>query len=334
MMKYAYDALWMVVLVASLSGCVDQGPFRGENTEGDSNAGPAVPELLASAQDGPIYLGANDEFVYWSEVEGGRVARVAKDGTGETLRVDAGGRPGQIEGDGGDVYWLTREGSIRGVRDTAFREAPGILADGVPMLAALSISAGHVFFTSFGVSDDPAQGSFRRVSRSGGGPEVLFSAELGALATVTSDTAVYWSTFNEVHRAPLDNASAKQTLAFEQGLVDYLAVAAGRVCWTSELVAQSSEYDIWCSNNSTNQRIATKQDSVLDIEITETHAYWTILTASGGAIVRHRFSDGATDHLIDGNTYPVDLDIQGAHLYWIERKSPQDLSGSIWRIAR
>ena len=70
------------------------------------------PNVLATGQDKPWRVSVDDLYVYWvGESMKGSVMRVPKHG-GEPAVVASASAPATVEARGGDVYWLTGDGSL------------------------------------------------------------------------------------------------------------------------------------------------------------------------------------------------------------------------------
>lgn len=324
-----------IASVITLSSCADVGPFRVGDEElsesgADANTNTEPPSAiqLASSEGAPRTITVNDRYLYWTETFSNSIGRIAKDGTGTTEQMTSPSAPTVIEAQGTGAYWLTESEALYGTTDDSFGTPAGPLVARISAPLYLAVASDFIYYTSFWIDEDASQGSFNRVSRAGGAPQTVHAQELGPVGVAVSDTSVFWSSFGAVHQAPLLAPSSKQTIALDQGLVEELSVTQNRACWMSRAQAGATAYDIRCLADGNVQNMATQQELLRDIEITEEYLYWAV----GGTVMRTAFSSGETQAVHTSSNSILDLAVDSTNLYWVERVSPETPTGSIWSI--
>lgn len=176
--------------VPAAGGATAPSPAPAEETKPPSSA----PVVLASNQNYPTCVAADDARVYWANWKGGDIASVALEG-GAVTQLVTGMHPHHLRIDANNVYFTSSDPG-RSVDDTSKSATvvsvpraggkPKVLVSGLVDANAIAIDATTVYY------GDNSTGTVAKVPIAGGAPQVLAQG-IPQLGDIDVDaTHVYW----------------------------------------------------------------------------------------------------------------------------------------------
>jgi len=166
------------------------------------------PNVLATGQDKPWRVSVDDLYVYWvGESMKGSVMRVPKHG-GEPAVVASASAPATVEARGGDVYWLTGDGSL--FRCAARGGSIATLAQTQTNPSRMALDRDAVYWTN-------GNGTVMKIAQAGGPTVVLASGQGDPRDIAVDDRNVYWSTRGGVIRSVSKAGGTPCTVAESPG---------------------------------------------------------------------------------------------------------------------
>lgn len=324
-------------------GCADVGPFSAASTEATNNADagrldgdaevpddvPTTPTSLGQFEGYPAYLNVDETHLYWAHQTG--LARLPRAGTGPVENNDLGGNVAYgVALRDGEAVVLTPQGALQSIDVNAFAQSPRQLGNVTQDAYAIAVSQDYIFATLPKVNDDSLQGKVLRVGRVGGAAQTLYSEQIYAFAVRVNNDFLYWGTYQELHRANLQNLEGRQTLAFDQGHILAISAFGDRVCWISQLGEDAES--LWCNQEGSNTRIQDRIGMAMwDLEVTGNSIFWASRKSetTDDELWRYDFNTGLVD-LVATATIIADLAYKDGILYWFEVE--QSGHGELMRV--
>jgi virginiamycin B lyase len=167
-------------------------------------------------------------FIFWSNLQTGRIGRASIDGTGVNQGFITGAsQPGGVALDSQYVYWAnTGSGTIgratikgTGVNQTFIRA-------GHPM--SVAVDAQHIYWT------DTSGGTIGRANVDGTGINRNFiTVTDNPVGVAVNSKNIYWTTMNSIGRANLDGTGVNQAFIHPLPAPDGIALDSAHIYWSS-----------------------------------------------------------------------------------------------------
>lgn len=312
---------------------------------GGCELGSCQPVMLASGEDKPIRLSANDGWLYWTDYGSGEVKRVPVSG-GDVETLASGQRDlSGLCADDAHVDWIVSLGADAGIwRATLDGGVPVQLAAGSPSNTLVNI--GNRLYWG-----DKSTKEMRSLGLDGGSGT---SWSLGAVATdIASDgTQLFWGGYisalasqGGIFRSSFDGGVEQLAPAH---IVARIAVGPGQLGWLEASFYQSPEshYDdagIWImpTDGGAPHQVASLAwqnypTSTGGLGFTgglasdEDYLYWTDMDAGG--VFRMPWAGGVVEPVVTGQALPVGLTTDETSLYW--STFGDDGGGTVMKLAR
>jgi hypothetical protein len=125
--------------------------------------------------------------VYYSQPTTGSLVRIDKSDPSNTVQIFATQqRAVAVVTDETTVYWISENNTVARLDRNKPSTAPVILANDEASPTAIAITSTHVLWTT------SADGSIRRVAKTGGTPETLATKQDDPVAIAGDDAGIYW----------------------------------------------------------------------------------------------------------------------------------------------
>jgi Domain of unknown function (DUF5050) len=287
----------------------------------ECRAGLCAPEIVATALLDPWYLALDDFNVYWTDLSGGGVIRVDKEGKTAPIHVAVKqGAPWDVDVDDTTVFWTCSDGG-------AVMQAPK-LADGGqttpfwsgPDASALEIAVddGWVYWTVDGAG-------VYRAPKDGGAATLVTAGAADGLAL--DGTRVYWTEHLSKGRimAADKGGGAEATLAAGQTSPSRLAIDDANVYWVSD----TSDAIAMVAKGGGPVTVLAQGSRVIlgGLAVDDTWVYWA--NSGAGSIARVRKAPPHDQEILaQGLTVPVSVAVDATHLYFTNR------GGTLLRVAK
>jgi hypothetical protein len=321
-----------------LSACSNVGPFRASGDDradagvgidgslGDAN--PPGTTKLTDLAGSPYSLGVTDGYVYWMQLDSGKLARVAKSG-GTSQTIIAGGAVFTLKTSGSDVFWLLDD-ELRSASDGSFAVKPALysstaLVDSVA--DGFAVSSTDVYFLEDGADPD----TLMKIPRGGGTPQMVRD-DLGAPEGVSVDgTDLYIAHGSRIDKSALTTpTNYTQITSVPTGL---LTSEGGRACWITR-PTQDPSREVWCRFGGQTKMIATAPGVIFQVTMSKTSVYWLEeITADSTALQRYDFTTNQVKLVetpTDGRATIYEIAVDAEALYWMAMTN--DTAGEIWRM--
>ncbi|MEO6573393.1 MAG: hypothetical protein ABIP89_06120 [Polyangiaceae bacterium] len=294
-----------------------------------------VPAVIATTQDDPSSLAADDTGAYWTNTglaDGGRPGALMRAAAGAvvTLSTGAGARGVSISASG--ALFAFSNDTVRKVQKTT-----GVLiwernALNIPMR-----TAGSDQKTAITCLVDPGleavNGYVVRAELDGVTNNEKLDFQTAPVAVVLDGADAYWANWG-TKALSFGNGSINRSIASDGGIEVMvspshrplaLAVDATAVYWTN------SDGQLWRVNKygpAMLHQLTTGTGEARSLELDDTWVYWTDYT--GGAVKRFRKDEaGGIVILASGRKYPQGLAVTPDFIYWADRGTLTDAVGDL-----
>ncbi|XXT25569.1 DUF1566 domain-containing protein [Sorangium sp. So ce429] len=198
------------------------------------------PVVLAAAQTAPYGLALDDEFVYWTNREGGAVVRARKDSNGngpfDTIWADA-GSPHAVIVDATHVYWTVLalddgDGRVMAAPKDSTGEGPfTTIATAQGDVREIALDGTYVYWTT------SRTGTVMRAPKVGGQGEVtaLVTGARNPRGIVADRTGVYWTEFESTNIMKMWPNGIIGAFVAREASPYGITLDAERVYWTNGL---------------------------------------------------------------------------------------------------
>jgi hypothetical protein len=286
----------------------DAGPGGGDASPDAADGGPrfGAPVTLATGQPGPRSVALDATHVYWTNYEGGTLAKVPKGGApAPTILVTGEVNPRDVLVDAVRLFWLSRSSDMRS--SSIDGTSPG---DFAYMGGAARLTADPVAF--YAVGDRPSM--FRRLKTAGPATETLLPNG-STYTAIASDGA---NTFVGSSRGVLAGPTGTVPTPFapNEGAINDLVADATTVYWiTASGRLAKLDAD---KMGQTPVLLTDKQNGGIRLALDAANVYWTAAGAGAGdgkvrAIPK---AGGAVTELAGGLNEPFGIAVDASGVYW------------------
>ena len=301
------------------SNPADCGRCNHDCLGGGCAGGACQPVVLSTAtfsgvSGGNITLdAANVYFTIGSGTGTGRVGRVAKGGGAPTWLASNQGSPRGIAVDAQFAYWADMAlNSIYRFNLSSY--ASNLIVSSTNVGPPLALGPTSLFW---------ADGATHRIVETGWNGTQINAFTVGVKITSLTFAAgrVYWTTATEV--ATWDPASSNhQLLASGQGQATSVKVTGGRVFWSD---TSQSEIRSVQETGGSLQTVTSGKAIAIAVDLTD--VYWS--DNAGGTIQRASRTGGPSTVIASGQSFPFDVAVDAAAVYWI-----LETGGQVLKVAK
>jgi hypothetical protein len=287
----------------------------------ECKAGMCATEIVATALKDPWYLALDEVNVYWTDVNGGGVVRVDKEGKTAPLHVGLNqGSPWDVDVDDASVYWTCSDGGavIRSPKDGDGGQTTALWQQADASALEIAVDEAWVYWTVDGV------GVFR-APKGGGDASLLASGAAEGLAL--DGTRIYWTEHLARGSVRADDKAggAPAIVAAAQTSPSRVAIDEANVYWVSDIsdaIAMAPK-----DGGAVTVLAQGKEVKIGGIAVDETWVYW----ANSGARTIARVLKAPphdVEILAQNLGVPVGVAVDATHVYWTNR------DGTLLRVAK
>jgi hypothetical protein len=318
-------------LILALLGTACGGSSLTRPNE-ESCVAPRCLTTLAKAQQRPLGIAVDSNYVYWTDQLAGTVTKAPLDGGDPIVVTSDQNAPSLIAVDGNGLYWTNfgarrHEGSVMALAFAA--GAPVELASAQDNAQGIAVSGSTVYWTEAGDHTVPGNsGSIKSVHLDGSSPTTILSGSGNPLAIAVDDTNIYWTHYDvcppdstgacgapvsSVVKLPVAGGAPVTLASSPVGFG--IALDAANVYWVATSTGDIMKVP---KDGGTPTTLASGQSTPADVVVDSADVYWANLAPSTatGSLNKVSASGGDTTMLAAGQSEPGHLAVDATSVYW------------------